>query len=202
MSIKNWFSKKAQPAATAPTTPIDTALSEVADTSIPLPEDLALTPPVIDPAHFGTEPTTPVDRQRLADYLIQENYKYSIDDDGDVVGVWDANPVWFMFMGPSKGFFQVRARWHRRISAANKLLALHAANDWNRDKLWPKVFLREDETEGTYSMFAELTFDYSEGASNKQFEYSVDYALKCSLQYFEHLETIILPDAEESTGQA
>ncbi|WP_435299857.1 YbjN domain-containing protein [Timonella sp. A28] len=204
MSFKKWFGRNDDPATHTPETPHirEDGHAPAAGSSELQPRRLLTkTTPRVEAAHFGTELTSPVDRDRLVAYLSAEDYKFSIDDDGDVVGVWDGHPFWFMFMGPDKRFFQIRARWRRKISTESKLMLMQVANDWNRDKLGPKVFVREDEETHEHSIFAEITFDYSSGASKKQFEYSVDYALKSSLQFFEFLNTTISPLQDEESPE-
>lgn len=194
MSIRKWFARKPS------TSPVRVG-SPVSHTEFGVgPEDL-LTHTDDDSTNdseFEISPPTPVNQGRLVSHLSELGYKFTTDEDGDVVGIWDGNFFWFMFMGTDSGFFQIRSRWHRNVGSTDKSLALQTCNDWNRDKLWPKTFVRDDTDSDGFAVYGENTFDFTEGATPKQFAYSIELALKSTLHFYQHLESLIAPESEES----
>jgi hypothetical protein len=194
MSLRDWLSKATNKQQASAEQPSD---SETAPEDVSV-DTFAVKSKTIDPAHFGEEPISEFSRSRVVSYLADEGYKFSFDDDGDIVGVWDGSPFWFLFMGPEGGFFQVRGRWHRSVGHANRTLALQSVNDWNRDRIWPKGFVREEPDGTANSIYGESTFDFTDGITDKQLHYAINYALQCTLQMFEHMGTLIAPETGEA----
>jgi hypothetical protein len=201
--MRKWFTKRPGTDTTPASTP-DVQVEELETDTIAVPsaEDNLRSIPRVDDSHFGTEFTAEFSRDRVIDYFIKRDLKFTIDDDGDVVGVWDGSPFWFLFMGPEGKFFQVRGRWHRKVAHHNRTFVMQMLNDWNREKLWPKAFIREDEDGLQNSIYGEATFDFSEGVTSKQLHYTLDYSLQCTLQLFEHLGSLVGPDSAQESDQA
>lgn len=193
MSKFNWFSKKLPSQEPAPLSQPTEQPTEP-QLELPRPEQFAHAVPLEAPEHFGTEPASEFGRDRVVSYLVSKDLKFTLDDEGDIIGIWDGNPFWFLFLGPGGAFFQLRGRWHRRVSHQNRTLMMQSLNDWNREKLWPKAFLREDDDGLQNSVFGETTFDFSEGVTDKQLHYTIEYSLQCTLQLFEHLTSVVGPD--------
>lgn len=194
MSKFKWFPKRAQQGFVQPEQPPEV---EHPSLELPLPEQFSHSVTLEDPTHFGVEPVTEFGRDRVVSYLVGKDLKFTLDDEGDIIGIWDGNPFWFLFLGPGGAFFQLRGRWHRKVSHQNRTLAMQALNDWNREKLWPKAFIREDDDGLQNSVFGETTFDFSEGVTDKQLHYTIEYSLQCTLQLFEHLTSVVSLDSSE-----
>lgn len=145
-------------------------------------------------------PPTPVTRERLEAVLTAAHYKYSRDVDGDIYGVWDGNMVWFLFLGADSEFLQIRSRWHRGIGENGLALAGQAVNDWNRDRLWPKAFLRAESPEA-YAAYTETTHDFSDGATGEQLTYFVETSLQTAAQFHHTIELVVHPENPEDTDQ-
>ncbi len=96
-------------------------------------------------ANVQVEKPRPLSTQRVGDDLSRRGYRFRIDDDGDVTGTWDGNRFWFLLLGEHDEILQVRGRWAGALPAASRLAVLQAANDWNRERIWPKVYTREEE---------------------------------------------------------
>lgn len=192
MSIRKWFARKPSDQT------VPAAIGASPTASRLAAEDLLVNQGSEHKSEFETTPPTPIGQGRLISLLSELGYKFSTDEDGDVIGIWDGNAFWFMFLGTNDGFFQIRSRWHRGVGSLDKSLALQTCNDWNRDKLWPKTFVREDPESQGYVVYAENTFDFSDGATPKQFSYSIELALKSTLHFYQHLESLIAPDNEET----
>jgi hypothetical protein len=91
-----------------------------------------------DPSSPSESPT-PLTRSRIASYLDSRGYRYLVDDDGDLTGTWDGSRFWFLLLGDDEEILQVRGRWHRSLPLERRGAAALAVNDWNRERIWPKV---------------------------------------------------------------
>lgn len=158
------------------------------------------TPPAPS-AKFGQDAPTPVDRERVTDFLTAKEYKFTVDDNSNLFGIWDGNPFWFIFLGESKSCFQVRSRWKRELSESARASVLYAVNDWNRDKIWPKSAVFVDEEQHHLQVHAEVSFDFTAGATKPQFEYAFGYAMDTSMQFYEYMESRISPDWQGEAEQ-
>jgi hypothetical protein len=141
---------------------------------------------------------TPVDRDRIAHYLHSRGYTFILDDDGDLTGIWDGNRFWFLLLGTDHDIVQVRGRWHRALAPASRPLALQVINDWNRDRIWPKVYLR-DEGE-VLGLYTELTVDLGPGATKDQLDQVVACGLSTAIQFFSSMSAELpleFPDSPE-----
>lgn len=153
---------------------------------------------LVNPEKFGRTEPSPISHDRVVAYLESRDYRFSLDDDGDPVGIWDKNLVWFMFLGSESSFLQVRARWHRKVPASGRLALLQALNDWNRDKLWPKAFTRaEDDHPGFLHVYAEISNDFSAGATDRQLAQAIDVSLESALMFFDSLGASLPPVFDE-----
>lgn len=121
---------------------------------------------------------TPLSRDRIAQYLDRHDYHYEVDNDGDLTGLWDGNQLWFLLMGDETEILQVRGRWHDSISMTRRLSALRTINDWNRDRVWPKVYLREEGP--GLSLYAEVSFDLEHGVTDSQLHQYLECAVVTS----------------------
>jgi len=126
------------------------------------------------PAHQ----TRPLTAERLAARPAALGYRVSTDDDGDIGGVWGQDRFWFLRMGSAReilqisnlepfglavaredsaGNLRVRGRWRRTLPLEQRADVLLALNDWNRDRIWPKAYLRTED--GRTAVYAEVSVD-------------------------------------------
>lgn len=131
------------------------------------------------------EAPTPVTRERISAYLREHEYRFELDDDGDPTGLWDENQLWFILMGEEDEILQVRGKLRQSFTAANKIEALRAINDWSRDRIWPKVYLREED-EGL-SLYAEVSVDLEHGVTDAQLAQQLSCGIATSAMAFEAL---------------
>lgn len=82
------------------------------------------------------------------------------------MGTWDGHPVWFLLQGPRSDVLQVRGRLARAVRVRERVAVLRALNDWNRGRIWPKVYLRAEADEEV--LYAELSTDLRAGVSDVQ----------------------------------
>ena len=121
-------------------------------------------PDVGDPA----QETRPLTAERLASRLAALGYRVAADDDGDIGGVWGQDRFWFLRMGSAREILQVRGRWRRTMPPEQRADVLLALNDWNRDRIWPKAYLRTED--GRTAVYAEVSVDLADGVTDDQID--------------------------------
>lgn len=135
----------------------------------------------------------PITRERVEAYLRAHQYHFEIDGDGDVTGVWDGNQLWFLLLGEDAEVLQVRGRWHNALGAPNRLSVLRAVNDWNRDRIWPKVYLRDEEP--GLVLYAEVSVDLEHGATDAQLSQYLGCGIATSTMVLNTVTTMLTPPA-------
>jgi len=131
-------------------------------------------------------------RDRVAAYLTGRGYRFQIDDDGDITGTWDGSRFWFLLLGDHREIVQVRGRWHRTMPVTQRSAVLLAANDWNRERIWPKVYVREED--GELALYSEVSVDLEFGVTQTQLGQLLACGLGTGVQMFTALDSL-LPDA-------
>ncbi|GAA4622419.1 YbjN domain-containing protein [Cellulomonas oligotrophica] len=128
----------------------------------------------------------PLSAERITACLDAREMRYGIDGDGDVGGYWDGHLFYFFRIGQDQEYLQVRGRWNRQVGL-DELAAVSAkVNDWNADRLWPKVYVRvEDDRLGVY---AEHTVDYEHGLTDEQLDVHLACGISTALSFFEALD--------------
>lgn len=118
-----------------------------------------------DPAHGGehddpvrdTRPEAAPAADRMLQPLTNEliiqalsslGLKYFTDSDGDVGATWEDFIVYFFRMGEQDEILNSRVVVHRKFPVGDVLRLQTFSNDWNREKLWPKVYVRVAEQDG------------------------------------------------------
>lgn len=70
------------------------------------------------------------------------------------------------------------------MPVTSRLALLQAVNDWNRERIWPKVYVRE-EGQGL-AMYAEVSVDLEQGATDDQLGQIVSCGLGTAVQALQH----------------
>lgn len=139
----------------------------------------------------------PVTAERVAACLEARGYVVARDEDGDLTGIWGSDRFWFLLLGRDAEILQVRGRWHRTLPAECRGETLLVVNDWNRERLWPKVYVRTEG--GSTAVYAEVSVDLEHGANDDQ----LDLVLRCGLSTAGRLFSALeqqLPDAIDSSA--
>lgn len=132
-----------------------------------------------------TQQTTPLTIERVMDRLVALGYHVALDDDGDPTGVWGTDRFWFLRLGNHHEILQVRGRWSRTVPLTRRADLLLAVNDWNRDRMWPKAYVRtEDEC---LAVTAEVSVDLAEGVTDDQLDAFILRGLASGGRLFEAL---------------
>lgn len=139
------------------------------------------------------EHAEPLVRDRVAAYLARRGYRYLVDEDGDLTGMWEGSRFWFLLLGDNHEIVQVRGRWHRTLPVLQRSSVLRAANDWNRDRIWPKVYVREEDDE--LALYSEVSVDLEHGVTDTQLAQLLACGLGTGVQMFSALDAV-LPSAD------
>ncbi|QAY63157.1 YbjN domain-containing protein [Xylanimonas allomyrinae] len=131
-------------------------------------------------------PNPPVTRDRVEAVLKARDWKYWIDSDGDLGGNWDGNQFFFLFYGKQKEILQVRGWWKHELPGVAEVAATTVANAWNRDMLFPKVYVRVSED--VVRVIGEQSIDLEHGVTDEQLSLFVRSSISTSLQAFERFD--------------
>lgn len=132
------------------------------------------------------ERPTPLSRDRVAATLESEGYHVSRDEDGDVAGLWNSHRFWFIVLGERDEVLQIRGRAARTLPVERRAAALLVVNDWNRDRIWPKAYLRAEED--GLALYGETSTDLEHGVTDAQLLRLVDCGLSTAIQLFDAVE--------------
>lgn len=147
--------------------------------------------------------TTPVDevrpisRQRIEEQFKGQGWLYAIDEEGDVGAQWGETLVFFLLRGDAQEILNVTGRLVIPIPADKTDEARLFVEDWNRDKLWPKVFYYFDDQE-RFRVAGEVVIDHEHGASDAQLLQHLRCGISSMTQCFDSLiEALELEPTEE-----
>ena len=141
--------------------------------------------------------TTPLVGERVEAYLVGQGYHVTRDEDDDLTGTWDGDRFWFLLLGEHHEILQVRGRWHRTLPEERRTAALLVVNDWNRERIWPKAYVRSEEA-GT-AVYAETSVDLEHGVTDDQLGQLVACGLGTGVQFFAALAQLV-PDETDEPG--
>lgn len=145
------------------------------------------------------ESPTPLSRERIEDYLRSRGYRFLLDDDGDLTGTWDGSRFWFLLLGEHDEILQVRGRWHRSLPLDQRKAVALAINDWNRERIWPKVYVREED--GELALYSEVSADLEQGVTDIQLAQLLACGLGTGVQMLTAIEAMLpADDAAPPTG--
>lgn len=143
-----------------------------------------------EPTPSGPVPT-PLTRARIAAHLDREGYRHAMDEDGDLAASWNGNPFWIMVSGEREEVLQVRGRWARSVPLVARNALLQIVNGWNRDRFWPKAYLRQESSR--LALYGEWSTDLARGVTDEQLGRLVLTGLATTLQLFDNAETTLGP---------
>jgi hypothetical protein len=137
-----------------------------------------------------------ISRDRIEEVMKENDWKYFIDSDGVLGGRWEDADVYFNLLhlfGDEPDGLQVRAYWRRELSAASEVAAATVANRWNREKLFPKVYVAVHGDKLTVR--AEGNFPLRYGVANDQLDDFVNSTITTAIQAFDHFSEYFFDDA-------
>lgn len=118
----------------------------------------------------------PLTNDLIASVLNARGYVFYTDGEGDLVGRWDDNIVYFLRLGFAGELLQVRTMAATAFSI-DEVPALYAfCNTWNHDRLWPKTFVHVND-DGSARIFGEVVTDLEQGVTPLQ----LDQLIHCGI---------------------
>jgi hypothetical protein len=131
-------------------------------------------------------------RELVKRVLRKLDVTFLTDSDGDFKIEFGRNddsglPVvaWIMIGG--KDVLQIRTHAEREIPRDQWGTAISLCNEWNTEKLWPKVYLRPADEAIPALLICELSLDLSTGTFADQVAYQLRIAISASFEFFEWL---------------
>ena len=131
----------------------------------------------------------PLSREMVQHVLDAHEFHYVVDDDGDFGGTWGEHRVWFMLMGDKEEIFQVRGTWARAVDPAHKPGLLRVLNEWNRERVFPKLYARLNPSTELLDVHAESSTDLEHGVTAEQLDILLMSGLETAMMAFDHLDT-------------
>lgn len=126
----------------------------------------------------------PLSNELIAAVLTGRGYTFHTDADGDLVGRWNDNLIYFFRFGTAGELFQVRTMTATTFPI-DDVPALHAfCNDWNRDRLWPKAFVHVND-DGSTRVYGEVTADLERGVTIAQLDQLIECGISTGCQLAE-----------------
>ncbi len=149
--------------------------------------------------------TLPVTLERMQQVIAAMDYSVDLDDEGYLWGFWDERYFDFRIFGDAV-VLQVRGVWGGIPEPAEVEALTLAANAWNTDKLFPKVFVLAKD-DGSHVVMGEINVPVSEGMSDKQLADVVNAGLATGEEFFTTLDeqfpaAVARRDAQREAAQA
>jgi hypothetical protein len=110
-------------------------------------------------------------RSMIEHFLQESDMRYFTDSDGDFLVQFSYDEelgcslnMYFMASGDDAEIYYISARSDRRILKNDWEQALKACNAWNRERRWPKAYLRVDKaTDASGEIVLESQIDLEQG---------------------------------------
>ncbi|MFC0508610.1 YbjN domain-containing protein [Micromonospora costi] len=123
----------------------------------------------------------PLTGELIAAVLGNRGYTVAADAEGDLVGRWDDNLVWFLRLGEAGELLQIRTMVAPTFPI-ERVPALHEfCNTWNHDRLWPKAFVHVDD-DGRARVCGEVIADLERGVTPHQLDQLLDCGISTGCQ--------------------
>jgi hypothetical protein len=133
----------------------------------------------------------PLTNELIAGVLDGHGYGFTQDDDGDLVGRWDDNLIYFFRLGRQGEILQIRTLVSRVFGIDDVLPLYDFCNGWNQDKLWPKAFVHVND-DGTVRVLGEVVADLDHGVTTDQLDQLLACGISSGCQLADTLEGLKL----------
>jgi hypothetical protein len=125
----------------------------------------------------------------ITDALTARGFHYFVDADGDVVGNFQGNLIYFFRLGADREILQIRALVQHVFGIDDVGRLYEFCNAWNHDQLWPKAYVHVND-DGTASVVGEVVADCEHGISEEQLDQVLIGAVATSCQLAENVATL------------
>ena len=147
----------------------------------PSPEPGPAAPVPADPAV-----PTPLTRERVIALFKERDWRYFIDSEGDLGGIWDDATFYFFFHGEMKEVFWIHAQYPGTVDAGRLGVVRDVLEDSHRRRPWPMAHYRIDDG-GDIRVYAEHAVDYEHGVTDDQLAQHVYGAIASATGLFSRL---------------
>lgn len=121
------------------------------------------------PVPLAGPAVTPLTRQRLQTLVEGQDWKYSLDDDGDIRARFNGDLFSFILSGAQLEILNVLGYMPEDIPMSLLEEARTVIEDWRREHLWPGLFWRENDDAGlTFSVGGAVAVDWEDGVTDAQ----------------------------------
>lgn len=118
----------------------------------------------------------PLSNELIATVLKEHDYTFHTDEDGDLVGKWNDNIIYFFRLGQASELLRIRTIV-ATVFPIDDVPALYAfCNEWNHDRLWPKAFVHVND-DGSARVCGDVVTDLASGVTAAQ----LDQILACGI---------------------
>lgn len=128
----------------------------------------------------------PLTLDRVRAVFDHRGWTRTTDEAGVLEASFNSHPFWFVVSGAEHSILQVRGRWNHPNLAVDPSDLLTLCNRVNCERIWPKAYVRTDE--GNVKAYGEVSYDYRQGASDRQLDSALHSAVVSILHFFEYLE--------------
>ncbi|MBQ0980534.1 MULTISPECIES: YbjN domain-containing protein [Micromonospora] len=123
----------------------------------------------------------PLSGELVAAVLAARGRSVGLTVDGELVGRFDDNMIWFLRLGGDGELLQVRTMVTPTFGI-EQVPALYAfCNSWNHDRLWPKAFVHVDD-DGRARVYGEVITDLERGVTPHQLDQLLDCGISTGCQ--------------------
>ncbi|MDG4767100.1 YbjN domain-containing protein [Solwaraspora sp. WMMD406] len=118
----------------------------------------------------------------IAEALEARGYQYQTDPDGDLVGRWNDNVIFFSRLGPAGELLRVRTIAAVQFTIDDVPTLYAFCNAWNHDRLWPKTFVHVND-DGSVRVCGEVIADLERGVTPAQLDQLVSCGISTGCQF-------------------
>ncbi|MEU8298336.1 YbjN domain-containing protein [Micromonospora sp. NPDC048909] len=123
----------------------------------------------------------PLTGELIAAVLGNRGYVVTPDSDGDLVGRWEDNLIWFLRLGAAGELLQIRTMVAPTFPIEQVPALYEFCNGWNHDQLWPKAFVHVDDS-GRARICGEVITDLERGVTPHQLDQLLDCGITAGCQ--------------------
>ncbi|RKR90843.1 putative sensory transduction regulator [Micromonospora pisi] len=118
----------------------------------------------------------PLTNDLIAAVLSARDFSFYSDSDGDLVGRWEENLIYFFRAGPEGQVLQVRTMAATTFPIEQVPELYSFCNTWNHEQLWPKTYVHVDD-DGSARVCGEVTASLTQGVTVHQ----LDQLINCGI---------------------
>ncbi|MEH0840797.1 YbjN domain-containing protein [Micromonospora sp. CPCC 205711] len=151
---------------------------------VPLPDDRPGDDPADEPFLPSADEPAPLALSMITSVLDRRGDVYAVDAAGVVVGRWDEAVIQFRQVGRHGEILHARVVAARRLPAHRLAEAYEFCNAWNHDRLLPKAYVHELDSDELV-LAGDVTTDLEHGVAPVQLGVLVDAAVATGVAYAE-----------------